>query len=343
MNKSLFAPQHEHDIDAIAASWLAQCDEGLTEEEALEFERWCQSDPRHAAAAKRLEGAWQALQALRDYHPEALRHPDRDLLTRSRLRRLRFPRLAAGAAMLAAVLVFSFIFWWPRENPANQAPLSYSTGPGGYQRVELEDHSLLDLNANTRLQVAYSQEERRVRLLAGEATFSVAKNHRRPFLVEAGSVTVRAVGTAFNVRLAPSSVEILVTEGKVKIEHPTSPSTRSDPPTLAAGEKMVIPSSTRLETRPVVETVAPEQIHEKLIWRGPRLRFVETPLSQVVAEFNRHNKVQLELDGHELDQLQVDGSFIAENAEAFVRLMEMNGQIAVERLSQERIVLHKTR
>src|SRR5260370_1274200 len=57
-----------------------------------------------------------------------------------------------------------------------------------------------------------------VRLTRGEAHLAVAKDSSRPFIVTAGGVSVRAVGTAFNVRRVEQRVEVFVTEGKVRID-----------------------------------------------------------------------------------------------------------------------------
>src|SRR5581483_9214616 len=100
---------------------------------------------------------------------------------------------------------------------AAAAPQIYTTAAGGYERQTLADGSVVELNGNTQVQVAYSPAERRVRLVQGEAHFTVAKNKRRPFWVEAQGVSVRAVGTAFNVRLDPQRVDVLVTEGRVPV------------------------------------------------------------------------------------------------------------------------------
>ena len=67
-------------IEAMAAAWLAQRDEGLTAEEQEDFTRRQQADPRHAAAVVRLEKTWRALQQLREFRPASRVHPDRDLL-----------------------------------------------------------------------------------------------------------------------------------------------------------------------------------------------------------------------------------------------------------------------
>ena len=60
-----------------------------------------------------------------------------------------------------------------------------------------------------------------------------------PFIVNAGGVEVRAVGTAFNVNLQSKSVAVLVTEGKVAVE-------RVDPNTLSGGAQVE-----PLETNPL--------------------------------------------------------------------------------------------
>jgi transmembrane sensor len=62
-------------------------------------------------------------------------------------------------------------------------------------------------------------------------------------------------------------------------------------------------------------------------------------LVEVIAQFNRRNQVQLELGDPALASLPVDGSFRADNVEAFVRLLESSGAVRADRVSAERIVL----
>jgi transmembrane sensor len=62
-------------------------------------------------------------------------------------------------------------------------------------------------------------------------------------------------------------------------------------------------------------------------------------LAEVIAQFNRRNQVQLELGDPALAGLPVDGSFRADNVEAFVRLLESSGAVRADRVSAERIVL----
>ncbi len=338
-------------IEAMAAAWLAQRDEGLSAEEAADFARWQQADPRHAAAVARIEKTWAALQSLRDFRPAAARHPDRDLLARTAPRSAwRLPALAAAAVALAAIALAIFYSRPAVANADANAPRVFATTVDGYQRVTLEDGSLVELNASSEVEVDFSGPERRVQLRRGEAHFTVAKNKQRPFLVRTDNLTVRAVGTEFNVRLAERNVEVLVTEGRVKVEPPKSADTQAlaDLPTLAAGQRVSLPPAADW-TRPavrhsvVIENVSPAAIREALAWQGPRLVFVDEPLREVVAQFNRVNQVQIVLGDPELGAQSVAGSFRAENVEAFVRLLTTDGDIVAERPDANHIRLRRNR
>ena len=368
-------PSDDEAVEATAAAWLAQQDDGLSPAEEAEFARWRGADGRHETAVRRLEGAWSALQQLRDFRPEAQKHPDRDLLraaTRRRARVVSFPAMASAAVAASLILAAA---WWFVGTSRDTYPAArhYATTVDGYQRVSLEDGSTLELNGNSEMNVHYLPTARRVRLIRGEAHFTVAKDPLRPFSVEAGNIAVRALGTAFNVRMAASEVEVLVTEGKVdvdqtarralesqqsrrepenggKLDEASRAPTTSNPTRLGVNERAIIPlgpparrapDEAFATAMPVVERVAPEMIREALAWQSSRLLFIDTPLGEAVAQFNRRNQVQLVIGDSELAALPIGGRFRADNFEGFVRLLEAGGDIVVARPDPNRIVLYK--
>jgi ferric-dicitrate binding protein FerR (iron transport regulator) len=83
---------------------------------------------------------------------------------------------------------------------------------------KLPDGTRVELNAGTEFVVEFTPGVRAVRLVRGEALFAVPKNPARPFVVGAGAVSVRAVGTAFAVRHGAAVVGVLVTEGRIAVE-----------------------------------------------------------------------------------------------------------------------------
>jgi transmembrane sensor len=109
-------------------------------------------------------------------------------------------------------------------------------------------------------------------------------------------------------------------------------------PVLVAGDRAVIPVDRPPEPAQV-EKLAPPAIRATLAWQAPRLVFVGTPLADVIAQFNRRNRVQLSLDDAVLAQRPVGGTFQADNVEAFVRLLEASRDVRVERPDPDHVIL----
>jgi transmembrane sensor len=255
------------------------------------------------------------------------------------------PTLAAAAAI--AVLA-SVVFVGERTAATHLHPLdhgSYQVVPSAAQRLALADGSLVELNAGGAVEPAFSASERRVRLVRGEAHFTVMKDPARPFIVEIGDVAVRAVGTAFNIRLARGAVEVLVTEGKVRVDDaakgasllPHHDAASTEPPVLAAGHRIVVPTEAPAPTVPVAVTTA--EIERVLGWQGTHLVFQRTPLEEAIAAFNSFNHRQLVLGDPRLRTRRLGGSFRADNVDAFVRLLETGFDIRAHPRGENEIVL----
>jgi transmembrane sensor len=346
-----FMKRETSDDDAIAdaaALWLAEREEGFSPEQARAFAQWCAADPRHRVALARMEETAARLQQLPQVRerlneetgvPVAPAEPVR--------RRSRWPQVAA----LAAGLAIAGLGGWQGYRSLAPESARYATSAGGYEHVGLEDGSTLELNANSEARVRFTRGERHVTLVRGEAHFSVARDPARPFIVTAGKVQVRAVGTAFNVRLAAAEVAVLVTEGKVQVGPLSArtaagggPAAAAAPALLAASERTVIPADAGPRAEPPrVERVSTDRIRDALAWQERKLVFADTPLRDVVAQFNRRNLVQLTIGDADLAGRPVGGTFAADNVGAFVRLFEESGDIVVERRSEREIVLRRAR
>jgi transmembrane sensor len=323
---------------AEAAQWLARRDRGLTPGEQDSYLQWLQEDPRRAGLMARHEAMLQRLALLADWQPAVGSEPNPDLFAlHSARRRWLAPSLAAAAALVAGLL-----FW-------SDAARFRSGGsePKSYLRVNeqqvLADGTLVELKDGSQLDVQFTPAERRVRLTGGEAIFTVTKNPHRPFVVEAGKVAVRAVGTAFDVRLDPAAVDVLVTEGKVRLESSTdaSPNVPAEP-AVAAGQRAVV-SLAASAPSPEVTDLTPAEIRETLAWQTPRLQFFETPLRDAVAEFNRHNRQQMVLGETGLETASIGGTFRVDNVDGFVRLIEITLHVRAERRPNGDIVLTRAR
>ena len=242
------------------------------------------------------------------------------LAARRRSRQRRRFTVAAGAA---AIFALTAVIWQRTPAPTTAA----SSNPSGLTvsapaRRELPDGSVVDLKPGAEIAVEFSPALRRVVLRAGEAHFAVAKNPMRPFVVAVGGVEVRAVGTEFSVQARANAVDVLVTEGRVAVDH------ASEQAFVSAGELAVVTITESMTTPAIkVAAIAVAEQGQRLAWRVPRLDFSGTPLGEVVAQFNTHRRSgespvpRLDL-APGLARLQVSGNLRADDTESLLLLLK---------------------
>lgn len=316
------APAEEHSdaIEATAAQWLARRDRDLLAAEQDAYLQWLRESPEHGAAIARMEKSWAALDRLKSWRPVHSLQPNPDLLAPSR--RL-MPRWCSSLAAVAAVAIGIGLWWSHADEPPVPRQAIIHPGP---ERLNLEDGSIVELNAGAKIKTEFTAAERRVLLVRGEAHFTVSKNPQRPFIVSADKFFVRAVGTAFSVSLNRENVSVLVTEGRVRLDETGGQTggTR-ELSLLTAGQQGVVSTATGAGTTVVqVREVTPAEIAHALSWQGMRLEFVDMPLADVVAEFNRYNLRKLVIEDSATGAILVGGNFRADNIDSFVYLLGLS-------------------
>ncbi|HEY0799794.1 MAG TPA: FecR domain-containing protein, partial [Steroidobacteraceae bacterium] len=215
---------------------------------------------------------------------------------------------------------------------------SFSTSVGGLSIIPTQDGSVVTLNTDSKIEVRFTAQERRIELDKGEAFFEVAKDPSKPFVVYAGKQRVVAVGTKFSVRLNSDTVHVAVTEGKVRLE--SRPSILDDragaSDGLTAGTVADVKNSRiSVEQRPIPE------IEQALSWRAGYIGLNGTPLADAIAEFNRYNTRQLLIGDLSLATLKVEGNFRSNNLDGFIRLLEQGFEVKTEESEDGRIVLKR--
>lgn len=330
----------DHALRAEAARWTVRRDRGLSATESIEFELWLAADERHAAAIRRSASAWSLL----DHVPESAAAP---MLAAATRRRLFWRRtIVVGSLAAAAVLAIASLTWTssiPRAAPPIAATRQPDAGP---RTRTLTDGTIVQLNTGAEVFEQFTASERRVLLARGEAHFSVTKNAVRPFIVSAGNIDVRAVGTAFNVNLQSAAVEVLVTEGVVKL-NPSAGTARAEAaaamvPLLNSGQRAVVAlEPVSPDTAIVVTAVSDAEMSRALAWHEPLLRLGGATLAEVAASFERRTGRRVLLADPALAQLRVGGRFRADDVEGFTNLMATTLDLVVERADDDSLVLRK--
>ena len=341
MNSGPTNSRSREEIERTAAEWVLRRDRGLTATEQDELSQWLAADSRHGEALALQRWGWDELDRLAGLQTSLGAVPDPDLFaSRAKMRARRWWWLAATSSLLAAAGVALLITTRsPQAGPEQAAPLvAISTVLAApCERLTLEDGSVVDLNRGASVEAIYSATERRVRLVRGEANFTVAKDAVRPFVVSAGGVDVRAVGTVFNVRLEPAAVEVVVSEGRVNVDAPARAAT-----SLAVGQSAVV-ALTAAGAPPQIATLSADEIAARLAWQPRLLDFTDAALTEIVAEFNRRNPVQLSVVDPVLGAVRLSATFRSDNVEGFVHLMESDFGMRAEWRGEREIMLRRAK
>ncbi len=320
-----------------AADWHGVFEEGESEAAVRErFEAWLHADPGNRAAYASVERAWAGLaHAGVDERILAMR---REALGARRNARRGWIRSAAVAASIGVgvALVIGILI---RRGPMTGDPGAgeFVTQIGQQSSITLSDGSMVMLNTASRILVAFDLGRRRVKLLAGQAWFEVAKNQARPFIVEAGDQVITAHGTAFDVRLEDHErLELTLVEGRISVE--TLKSSGAGP-NIAAQHEDLLPGDQLIATATGRATKRKTDLAKATSWREGQIIFDNDTLANAVAEVNRYTAEKIVLADPRLESLRMSGVFIAGHRDSFLQTVAGNFHIKVSNGDDGRIVL----
>lgn len=272
------------------------------------FDAWLGASAENAAAwAETLRTASLAEALLpfdaRDWSVPPTRLPA-EPVDRPPARRLRRWGPPLGAVVAAACLL---VFFAPAAILRLQS--DYATGTAEMRDVTLEDGSVVTLAPDSAIAVAYSAAAREVRLLAGEAFFSVTPNARRPFRVAARNVEAAVLGTSFDVHLDSRAVGVSVRHGKVRV------ATAGHAEVLEAGQAVRVASAGGALQR---TTLSPQTVGS---WRGGQLVMEEGLLGDVAGQLDRYFDGTIILAEESLRDRPVTGVFDLHDPQGALRAM----------------------
>lgn len=328
-----------------AAAWAWREEEGpLSGADRAELQQWLDADPDHHAAWEDVRLAFATIgNNAADDELMAMRsaalsiRPDR---------RWGFGHMAA---VIGAFIVLGSGSWIATRHANLLPPVGgavtqtaqvdpnralHRTAVGERSTITLPDGSVAMLDTDSVLRVAYSDGERGIRLMRGQALFDVAKHELLPFQVYAGDRRITAMGTKFNVRLdgfgSQPNVSVALLEGVVKVAAVAARSAAPDLPavtvTMAAGEMLV--------ARPAAPVrVVAGDTERAASWQIGVLTFQDAPLDQAVEEVNRYSLHRIVLADPRLARLRVSGVFKTGDTEHFANLVAQALPVSVGHLA----------
>lgn len=350
MNDNLISFPVKARIQEEAALWIARLDGGpLSTEDADALRAWLAADIQHRNSLLQLVSTFDDTNVLAEL--AELFPLQKDIRQGVHKRTDRFSFLpvpvAAIAAGLMVLLVTVYFFTGldqtEMDNKPSSAGIIYQTAIGEQQSYTLADGSMILMNTDSRIEVEFTSVTRAVRLVSGEANFDVAKNPALPFVVHTPMGNIRAVGTAFSVRVSAELVDVTVTEGRVEVavEKPVSKTSTATAPqvvekimTLDAGQAGRFTRESH-----TLESISPSEIAQKLSWQQGVLVFEGEMLAEALREISRYTDKEIVIADEVLSRTRVGGYFKSDDIDATLKTLEDNFNIKVTWATPDKILL----
>ncbi|MEO6340327.1 MAG: FecR domain-containing protein [Caulobacteraceae bacterium] len=309
---TLMGSNHAHDRSPAheAADWIARL-QGDSADEAdwASFEAWLAASPENWAAYDKLERLSVEIGERGDEALKALRMTRPVGAYSGASKHSAWVKWAVASVVAVAAAVLAWI-----AIPTPVAPQMFNSAKGQVRQITLEDGTHIVLNTASHIEVALARRERRVTMGDAEASFDVAKDASRPFLITVGDRTVKVVGTEFNVANRDRRLSVTVTRGIVEIA--PGEGAQGEVVRLVRGDRLVHQIGAPGQIVDVVST--PE---DAFSWRKLRLVYDNASLEDVVADLNRYFPRPVVLDV-EAKRLKFSGVIVVADEDAVLRRLE---------------------
>ena len=312
------SPPIEPSRDDEARRWHSLIHLGeMSEADKNAFETWLNASAENRAAFESVDKLWLLFgqsDKIETWNAEVDESGDRHTQNQPFDWREVFTtrRIAIGGALAASLALVVSMVGFNRmvQTPAPE-PLQYASAIAETKTIRLDDGSLITLSGATEAAVTYTDETRNIELVRGSAYFDVARDEKRPLVVQVADTAVRVVGTSFGVRLGPNNVSVAVTEGRVAISDISSENQIATIGALEAGERIVATLDGA-----VVESGAAD-IGSDLAWIEGRLVFDGAALIDVANDINRYRIKQVEVIG-QAATMEITTSFKVDQIDQFL-------------------------
>ncbi len=261
-------------------------------------------------------------------------------------RRIRFTWLKVAASLLIGITIFGYYLLTSHHSHGKtKSSLQITKTPSRTKsKIYLSDGSVVTLNSETELRypTSFDGATREV-YLDGEAFFNVAKDHTHPFIVHAGKMNVRVLGTAFNVKSYANdkTIETTLIRGAVEVTLNDRPSDRI---ILKPSEKLVLnntsaraPATTNKRTENLVprntninysltnltHLKANDTTVVETSWVNNQLVFKDESFADLAIQMERWYGVTIKFKNLEAANYRFTGVFVRENVIEALNALKM--------------------
>jgi transmembrane sensor len=313
-----------------------------TPEEVSQFQIWLAADEQHQVVYQQVNSLWAELPILQgEIDPGSYQNIGTTGFWEKLTLAVAFrPVQSAIAGIALLVVLFAGLYRVAPYTLTNDWD-DYSTQTAEVKEIELLDTSKVTLGALSAIEVDFSETERRVELLSGEAFFSVEKDESRPFIVSVADAEIRVVGTQFDVRRSQEGVRVSVLEGVVEIIQTHEEIVNGV--LTAVQTKRVVTAEEKIRAKPDGElTEIQPVLRERLgAWRKGRLFYENATLSEVISDADRYYSGNIIIDTEDLRDLPVSAAFKTDQIQEMMDTLSVALPVSTKTLSNGDIIIRR--
>ena len=228
------------------------------------------------------------------------------------------------AAVLAVIIGISVLFYLNNKSSKSYSDFytSVITENGQRSKVVLPDSSIVWLNSGTTLSYNYSLDDVRSVILSGQGFFQVTRNENKPFVVQCGEISVKVLGTKFDVKAYPvnDKISVVLESGSVELKH----SQCLLDYVLKPGEK----ADYNIKEKSV--KVCDADVKKFTSWKEGKLIFKNDPMKLVIEELERWYNIKVEVKDQEVYNSIFTGTVINEGYPQIFKLIEYSCRVHCE-------------
>lgn len=240
------------------------------------------------------------------------------------------------AALCCILLLVSTYFIKNYISIDSEERIEVVAGKGVRKEIKLPDGTVVQLNSDSRISYDMDMKNRATRdvQLRGEAFFKVAHNKLKPFIVKTDKISIKVLGTEFNLRDYPDDAESETTLMKGSVE--LTINGRSDQKfVLKPSEKFALrrkeekqSSGHRSNSVLVIENIAPVKVGnqeyiEEISWTENKFVFENESFVELLPKLERWFNVQIKLEDPKIKSYKFTGVFINENIIQALEAMQL--------------------
>jgi len=247
--------------------------------------------------------------------------------------------IVTGFARYAAVFIVAFLLGfgvYHLSKPDSDYTETYTevnVPYGERSQITLYDGTKIWLNSGTTLKfpLVFHANQRKV-FVTGEAFFDVSKNKKRPFIVRAGQMNIKVLGTRFNVCAYPDDQELYTTLEKGKIL--ASNTITGEKVQLRPGDQATL----HLETKKITVQTVDTELYTS--WKENMLRFENAKFAEVVKKIERWYDVKIDVDKAIDPDRRYTMTIKTESLREMLRLLSLTTPIKYE-IKEDQVFIQK--